>query len=423
MKQLATAALAAVLTLSFSVSAVVAEHTVKLEVSAGEHDRTNVPVRTLIEVPAELAEVTVAEVKRAGGAATTGQLSAPRLLAQEQAAPQGRAVRELTFLVDTLGRGETAVYTATIRSGATAEGTTYAWRDTPGKSTELRYGERPVLRYMYEALDESSAAARERTYKPFHHLFSPAGETLLSKGPGGLFPHHRGIYYGFMKCKYGSGKTADTWHCRNGAYQSHDGFLSQAVGPVLGRHRVEIGWHGKDKNTFASEQRELTAYNVPGGTLVEFASRLENVSDGKLILDGDPQHAGFQFRASNEVAEKTKGQTYYVRPDGKGKAGQTRNWPQDKAHADLPWNAMSFVVGGQRYTIAYLDRPSNPKEARFSERDYGRFGSYFVQEIPQGESLDVNYRLWVQAGEMEPEQVAAHHANFVDPPTVKVLSK
>ena len=32
---------------------------------------------------------------------------------------------------------------------------------------------------------------------------------------------------------------------------------------------------------------------------------------------------------------------------------------------DLPWNVMSFVVGGKRYTAAYLDRPENPKEARY----------------------------------------------------------
>ncbi len=30
---------------------------------------------------------------------------------------------------------------------------------------------------------------------------------------------------------------------------------------------------------------------------------------------------------------------------------------------------MSVVVGGERYTVGYLDLPTNPKEARFSERD------------------------------------------------------
>ena len=64
---------------------------------------------------------------------------------------------------------------------------------------------------------------------------------------------------------------------------------------------------------FAKELRELTAYRVTEGVLVEFASRLRS-NGGKVKVDGDPQHAGFQFRASGEVAEKTKNQTYYLGP-------------------------------------------------------------------------------------------------------------
>src|SRR5439155_11326127 len=112
--------------------------------------------------------------------------------------------------------------------------------------------------------------------------------------------HHRGIFYGFNRISYGNGKTADVWHCTNGAYQEHDRFLSSEAGPVLGRHRLAISWHGQDKQAFAEEDRELTAYHVPGGQLVEFASRMIPAA-GPLMLDGDPQHAGVQFPADNEV--------------------------------------------------------------------------------------------------------------------------
>ena len=87
---------------------------------------------------------------------------------------------------------------------------------------------------------------------------------------------------------------------------------------------------------------------------------------------------------------------------------------------DLPWNAMSFVVGGKRYTAAYLDRPDNPKEARTSERTYGRFGSYFVAECDAKKPLVVDYRLWLQDGEMTKEGVEARSADFVKPPTATV---
>ena len=81
---------------------------------------------------------------------------------------------------------------------------------------------------------------------------------------------------------------------------------------------------------------------------------------------------------------------------------------------------MSFVLGPQRYTVCYLDRPDNPKEARFSERDYGRFGSYFVYEIDENKPLDLKYRVWLQEGEMTGPGVAAVSAAFVQPVEVAV---
>lgn len=188
---------------------------------------------------------------------------------------------------------------------------------------------------------------------------------------------------------------------------------------MVGRDRVLIDWQGKGKEVFAKEERELTVWDVPGGRLVEFASVLRPVS-GVVKVDGDPQHAGFHFRASNEVADKTKGQTTYIRPDGTDKPGATRNWPDQKTHVNLPWDAMSFVLGGKRYTAAYLDRPGNPKEARYSERDYGRFGSYFVAEATPEKPLAVRYRIWLQKGQMQGKDVAALDAAFVTPAAVVV---
>jgi hypothetical protein len=188
----------------------------------------------------------------------------------------------------------------------------------------------------------------------------------------------------------------------------------------MGRHRVLLGWHGEKGERFAEEERELTVYYIVGGTIVEFASRLKAVG-GKIRVDGDPQHAGFQFRAHNDVAAKTKGQTYYLHPDGtKGELGKERNWPGDKTMVDLPWYAMSFVLDGQRYTACYLNHPDNPKETRFSERDYGRFGGYFARDITPEEPLVVHYRLWLQTDGMAEEQGAGLHRAFASPPKTTV---
>lgn len=399
-----------------------ATKSLQITVASGKEDRTNVPVRHAITLPAALAEAKSVVLKDADGRSLAGQLTAPGLLAKSASTSGGTAQRELHFILPSLKAGKPVTLQATIATEAPAKVEGFVWQDTSGETTELRFGNRSVLRYVYKALDDSSKENRELTYKVYHHLYDPSGKRLVTKGPGGLYPHHRGLYYGFNRISYGNGKKADTWHCTGDAHQSHQGFLATEAGPVLGRHRVAIHWHGPKKEVFAKEEREMTVYHVPGGVLVEFASRLRSTV-GKVQLDGDPQHAGFQFRADNEVADQVKQKqklTYYLRPDGAGQPGETRNWPGDKGHVNLPWNAMSFVLGGKRYTAAYLDHPSNPKEARYSERDYGRFGSYFVFELDETKALEINYRLWLQEGEMTVPDVAAGTASFIQPLQVTV---
>ncbi|MBW3598608.1 MAG: PmoA family protein [Planctomycetes bacterium] len=384
--------------------------TVKVTVRGGEQAMENVPVRVAVDVPVDARGVQTIKLKDQSGNEVVGQLTEPGLFAENK----GEGVRELHFVLPKIDKGAAVTLKGELKE-AEASGPRFLWDATPGKHADLRLGDKPVLRYMFEGVDESSKERREETYKVYHHVFDPAGERLVTKGPGGLFPHHRGVFYGFNKITHDGDKQADVWHCRGGESQTHEALLSQEEGPVLGRHRVEIAWRGRDGEPFAVEQREMTVYNTPGGTLIEFASRLES-ADGKVKLDGDPQHAGFQFRASQHVPDNTAKQTYYLRPDGKGEPGSFRNWPQNKDHVNLPWNALSFVIDGQRYTCVYLDHPQNPKEARFSERDYGRFGSYFEAEIEGDTTLDLNYRLWLQEGEMSVEDAAARSAKFVDPP-------
>jgi hypothetical protein len=403
--------------LVFSLPAAVRAESKTLEftVAAGAHDRVNDPVTVPLPLPESLAKAENAVVETSDGKKLPAQLTGPGVLAVSNQ-------RELHFILPALKAGATATFKATVSTDPPAKGEAFRWDDHEGDYAELKFGNRPVLRYMYTGFDDSTKEKRDLTYKVFHHLYDPSGERLVTNGTGAkLYPHHRGLYYGFNRITYGDGKKADTWHCTKGSHQDHTKLLSAEAGPVLGRHRVAIAWHGDEGDVFAKEEREFTVYHVPGGQLVDFASRLTSAA-GKVHLDGDPQHAGFQFRANPEVADKTAKQTYYLRPDGVGKPGETRNWDAKNAdadfHANLPWNAMSFVLGDQRYTIAYLDRPSNPKPARFSERDYGRFGSYFVYDLDEKNPLAVAYRVWLQKGEMKKDDVAALSQEYIKPVTV-----
>jgi hypothetical protein len=311
----------------------------------------------------------------------------------------------------------TSAAAQTTERSATAS---FQWVETRGQFFELQRDGRPVLRYMCAAFDDSTRRRRDETYKPFHHVFSPDSEVQLTKGdPDGLYPHHRGLFYGFNRVTYGEGERCDVWHCTEGAYQSHERVIRQQADAESGGHVVAIDWHGRRGEVFAHEQRGMTVRSRPGGWEIDFTSHLET-ADGKPIhLDGDPQHAGFHFRASQEVAATTTKETYYLRTNGKGALGETRNWAADSRDAAMnaqcenrPWLAMSFVLGDERYTVLYIDHPDNPKPARYSEREYGRFGSYFVADVTREKPLDVKYRVWVQEGEMTVDECAAKQREF-----------
>jgi hypothetical protein len=406
--------LLAVLSLA-SLSTPSVAHPYHITVTGTDTESRHVPLK--VSVPLAEADDLVGTItlRDQDGNAFPAQLTPPALLSSESA--EDRA--ELHFVLPRVPAGEVIQLDAETGEDLSS-GTAFRWHDTPGRFAELTFGDRPVLRYMYEAVDDSSQERREATYKVYHHVYDPQGKRFVTKGPGGLFPHHRGLFYGFNRISYGSQK-ADIWHCRQGESQVQQRVVDSQTGPVLGRHRLAIDWNGRDGKPFARELREMTAYRVPGGLLIEFASELDSTSAvGPVRLDGDPQHAGFQFRGSQEIPDRTRDQTYYLRPDGRGEPGSFRNWPQDKDHVNLPWNAMSFVLGDQRYTCCYVDHPQNPKPARYSERDYGRFGSYFAYDLDSGRPLHVRYRVWLQEGEMEGAEAHAHRRAFVNPPAVRL---
>lgn len=409
-------------------------HTFTTTITGGKEDSKNVPVRLPLSLPRGVAGDLHPYCKELG----FGQLTAPGITTEHVKPSADNLVRrDLHFVLTELKAGKTITLRWSIPPHEDVKfGKWFQWNDERPQTGELFFVREindrvRVLRYMHAAYDNSTPAKRNETYKVFHHLYDSDGKRVTNGGQADgpvpdekklLYPHHRGLMYAFNKISYGKTTGIDAWHAKPGeTHQSHGGFVRAEHGPVLGRHRVLVDWHGGQGEVFAKEERELTTYNIAGGTLVEFASRLRTAV-GKLKLAGDPQHAGFQFRAHNDVAEKTKKETYYLRPDGKGKPGDTRNWDPKtkKGPVNLPWNAMSFVLDGKRYTVTYLTHPSNPGETRWSERDYGRFGCYFEHEVTENQPLIVNYRIWLQNGEMTVPEVAALYRHFAEPPAVSV---
>jgi hypothetical protein len=392
----------------------------KIAVTAGKTDLTNVVVAA--PFPADGAKNAVA---------LPDGMHVPAQITRGSVLDKDPGKTYLVFVLPKLKAGESIEVTPTMLNYVVAP-PQFAFIEKKGEPTELVYGgvngKRKVLQFFNLPHDPKD---HFYTFKPFHNVYDPAkGELMLSNtsaktAKDGQYPHHRGLFFGFNRISYGDKQAADIWHGTDGVFSQFDKTLATETGEVLGRQRVAISWHGKDGQVFADEEREVTAYAVAGGTMIDWSTLL-TTKLGKVRLDGDPQHAGFHFRANQEVSRNGKEQTYFLRPDGKGKPGETRNWDakgKDQRTIDLPWNAMSFVVSGKRYTMLRINHPDNPKECRGSERDYGRFGDYFEYDLTPAQPLRLRYRLWLQEGEMTVEQCRMIAAAFVNPPDARGTGK
>jgi len=274
--------------------------------------------------------------------------------------------------------------------------------DVETGTTDLNYGDARVLRYMHR-FDRRTKESTHATYKVYHHVFGPGGGPLITKGPGGLYTHHRGLYIGWNKTGF-DGTVNDFWHCRNGEHIRHVRFLEQSADHSRGLMTAEIHWVDTQGQQVIQETRTVsvsllnTAADRPSGWQIDWRTKLES-RRGKITLQGDRQHAGFQFRASQEVA-KDKG-ARYIRPEGfpeQAEAFQVGDRDQPPKHVDLGWLAMTFQVQGKRYTVEYFADPDLPKPARYSERPYGRFGAYFKTTLTVADPLEMRYRVNVTTG-------------------------
>jgi hypothetical protein len=384
-----------------------------------------VVVRMPAPAGAVAGQQTSVHVESATGKKFLAQVGGPWLLdlaSSSEASDENS--RWLTWVAPRSESGPWAIVSVVQESDrAAALVETLAWSEGPRKAapvgSELRMGQQPVLRLMAQDYDDSSPESRDETYKIFHHLWMPGLAEPITKGSGGLFPHHRGLFLGWNRIGLKQNEVAaevDTWHAKK-AHQELARETAREAGPVFGRQVLVVDWINETvqpPQPFIRETRELIVFPLGDQRLIHFSARLESLA-GEITLAGDPQHAGFQFRAAQSVADVTKDQTYYIRPDGIDRPGSFRNWPEHITHVNLPFHAMCFVIDGQRMTCARLEHPSNPGEARFSERDYGRFGSYFEHRLTADQPLDLRYQLRVQPGETEVNTLERWHQDFASP--------
>jgi hypothetical protein len=280
------------------------------------------------------------------------------------------------------------------------------YSDVAGSYIDILKGGKPVVRYMY-AFDKSNNDRKHETFKVFHHVMNEEGTSPITKGPRGLFTHHRGFYIGWNKLQH-AGSEHDLWHMRKDEAQVHRDILVNKANAKRSILSTRIDWLGTDGVTVVLEEiRTITVYHddPKAHAVIDFRSELKAVN-GDVELRGDAEHAGMHYRAAQDVAEN-KSAVYIFH-------AQNINPKED---ADLPWVTMTYQMGnGELYSVQHMNHHKNPKNTYYSAyRDYGRFGAFFEETVRDGNTLTVNYRLRITRGEAPSREVmAAQYKKYLD---------
>jgi hypothetical protein len=267
--------------------------------------------------------------------------------------------------------------------------------------TEIKYQGKVVASYL-TANDLSNGARANETYKPYLRIVDPATGLAITKGPGGTYTHHRGIFIGWMRIALDN-QRLDLWSMGSGR-QIHTAFKEKTAGANDAKLVSLVDWKDKSGRLIISEERTmvLSALGAPGFLQVDFTSTV-TAEAGDLNLEADPEHGGVHYRAPEEV-DGTK--TQYFFPVAK---------PQPHKDLDYRWVGMTYVLGEKTYGVVEINHPGNPTGTKWSAyRDYARFGAYPHATLKKGEKLTLRYRFLISSGQLVPvETILKSEADFV----------
>ncbi len=274
----------------------------------------------------------------------------------------------------------------------------FAFKDTPGQFLDVFLDGRAVARYMY-AFDDSTGPKRDETYKPYLHIFDADGKSYITKGAGGYFTHHRGIFYGWQGMTFKGQKGVNIWEMAAGN-QIHQKFTAQKAEADQATFTSEIAWKLKDGTVILDEERTFTFHRaaLPTLALIDFTSTVKAVS-GDVILDTNTnaEHGGVHFRAADEKEGLDLKATKYLYPS-------ITDWvPGDHSKTSKivgPWAAMDFTINSNTYCAEEMASPSDPAKIEWSAyRDYARFGAFWPgNEVKDGQTFTLRCRFWITAG-------------------------
>jgi len=257
--------------------------------------------------------------------------------------------------------------------------------------------------WLFTVTEPFDPARFEYTYKVYTHIYDPETDLLLTKGPGGKYTHHRGLFIGWKQTTV-EGAVYDTWHMKapgvkggRACFQELVRWIERSDNGTSATQKAEIAWcDAETRNAFIQETRQITVREQDGKRVIDFLSRLRNPGKNAIFLQGDPQHAGMQLRLANEISEH-EDSTSYILPKGV---------TADKDDVTTPcnWACGVFTLNGKQRWIVHMTAPGFIDGSPvYSIRKYGRFGAFWETEIPPGETLATRFRILVSTSALTAE--------------------
>ncbi len=285
---------------------------------------------------------------------------------------------------------------------AASKGTAAAGRDLT-----FRDGS-PATTFFHKEHDE---AHHHDTCKVFHHVRALDG-TLLTKGNGGMFQHHKGLFIGWNRTAWNK-RRFDFWHMPKQELQVFVGFLPHtALGMPKGAQVCKVDWITPEGEVVVAERRGLHLMAQHEDFYVLHLRNELRAPNGKVRLAGDPQHAGQQFRAPQTFAPKDAVKVSYVRPAGAEARG-------NDVWTGCDWIAEIQPHGEQRYTVLRVEGRDNRGETTWSTRDYGRFGATRTVDVTEERPLRLDQYYVIAAGARDATWCAAQAAKLRRTPAPK----
>jgi len=254
-------------------------------------------------------------------------------------------------------------------------------------------------------------------------------------GPGGIevteyaqtdHPHHKSMYVAL-----GEVNGHDNWSEMEGhAYTRCQGVEVLAEGPVFAQILATSDWVSNNEQKFMEERTLITVYNMPeGGRLIDWDITLVASECGIHI--GDTKESGtLSVRMATAMHEKGGTGTIV---NAYGGLHEAENWGKPS-----PWVDYSGEIDGRELGLAIFDSPHNLRHpTTWHVRSYGLFTancwgySHFTGDeskrgdftMPQDDSLNFVYRVYVHAGDAEAAKVGDCYLDFAYPPKVSVVEE